>query len=65
VVVDGKLRFATSGRAPDDDPLTPVARDVFQAEWMGVHFERDARGKIRAFTVNSTSFHGIRFVRRP
>ncbi|HEY2515355.1 MAG TPA: serine hydrolase domain-containing protein [Polyangiaceae bacterium] len=62
-VVDGKLRIATWGHAPDPEPLSALARDLFHLGEGGVQFERDARGRIRGFSASSYGYHGIRFVR--
>ncbi len=44
--------------------LAPLARDVFVGGGVGLHFERDARGHIKGFTMSADRMLGIEWVRR-
>jgi CubicO group peptidase (beta-lactamase class C family) len=63
-VADDHLRLGTWGHAPDPEPLAPLMRDAFRNEIGGLQFERDARGRVRAFVVTSSGLRGVRFTRR-
>jgi CubicO group peptidase (beta-lactamase class C family) len=63
-VVDGKLHTSSWGRTPEATALTPLARDVFAIGGGGIRFDRDKRGRVRGFVVNTGRVRGLRFTRR-
>jgi hypothetical protein len=63
-VEDGQLVAGPVGGAPRRTPFTPVARDLFGAEDVGLRFERDARGKVVRLIASTDRAQGVVLVRR-
>lgn len=67
VLKDGRLylRHENKYKYSPRDPLQPTLADWFTVSGLRLHFLRDERGNITAFTMNTDRVKHLRFVRRP
>ena len=67
IVLEGEklfLRHENEFKDAPRNPLEPTTSDAFSVQGIGIHFTRDAKKQVSAFTLNAGRVKNIRFTRR-